>query len=1599
MISVQHNMVAMYASNNLNIVTGSKQKSTEKLSSGYRINRAADDAAGLAISTKMRNLIRGIDQGTINAQDGVSWCQIGDGALEEVDEMIHRMKDLSIKSLNATNNNSDRAYMQAEFDHLQSEIDRVSRTTTFNTLNIFEDHEPTYYQMEGCKVWPQDQLHNIYVPDNTLEFSYTDADGNTHDNVSFAVPEGSYTTQELIDEIEDAMIASGLTDNGLVFEYTDRGTCSFTAENGTMLDKVSGGLSYLLYDMHKGGSMGALIGTTVFPSDTAKLEITSQNNNMSFIIEDASGHQTNKNITIPNGRYTRDQLIDILNNNLTGTTVTATKFGTGIKLGSDDSIVTGFKGNMFKIDTVDPKYTSVFYDNVKYGNISVSPAYFYGGYVRTTDSRDPEHQVYHIDSTNNTLLFRPNGATTPSTLTIPDGQYTTGQMVNVLNDFFTANGLELKATSDSTTSGSRIKIDSLVKGITSAVGVDNTSSAYNTLFVTKDYYSFTSPSTRNDTGTSFPKFYGAKSFSGSNIPLTITAGSNDTFNVTINSASTAAVKVAAGTYSSAADLANAINNAINDASTDASVRGKIKATVSSNTIVLTAVENSGVRSIRAAQDGSNLGYDNIFVKHVISNNSVSGTNVTCNTPVSEPVTFTTPETFKFTFGGATQTITFDPGTYTRDELAEIISRDFGPTTTDRKFNNISAAGTTSSSASSNVNGNSSYTSSTSSQAGVTEYNQGIAGTFSKNTPPSIKTTVAMKSGYEVTDSNNYMNLKINGIERKITVDNGTYTPAELRAALQSKIDEAFGSYYGGATVSESGGIFTFTSRLNRADGSTEAGADSTISFTTSTSPLIKEIQVTKTAGTATSALAVNDVLTLNDTSNLFPITFTKNGVSGNYTLTLPSGSYTSSSLINAINTQLQAQGIDAVASLSSGKLRLTTSTTGSGNSISFKPADSPAFSNAVYNNYSTPASATTSIGMQSPITITDSTNGFNIKVNGTDYNLTIPSGSYTPATLVSALQNQFTANGVPATVSLSGSSLNFKTTGVGSNQSINLTYATGGSSMPALFGSTTSSPKLTASFTTDGRLKLYSPTGSNISVNSATGSIFETGNTDNKTNPTYADGTSTTSYIHGVALTEPVTIDSSNNDFSFRYYHNGSTYTVNITVPDNTYSFSELENYLKTEIDSQVGGSGKLNTTVTSNGVRIDCTQPGSSFYFGSYTGDFYDRVIGKATEMRANQGVTDRTGNQVDDIPYTVGRKDITKGVEIKPGVNDTLSLDLKINGTTNSFTFTLPGGSYSGPDIVNTIQEKLNEKLAAAGFSENLIKAQIGGVSSGVVGANDDRALVFKLNPSVRLPHDEEGTYIIEGVRGNAAFSVFYETDGELTVAYTAGSKDISEGVTIEDGENDFSFMYDGHTINVTIPSGEYTAEEIKDIVSGQVKASGYPVDATLVDGHLRISATKYGTHSIDGFSGTALPEVFNAINHEEREEKDLNLQFSSIIEDCMGLKRMKMNTVYLGINSVGISKLKYAAKATERLDDALSKVSVVRSYFGATQNRLEHTIANNRNKSENLNASESRLRDTNMATESVAFSNAQILEQAGSAVLAQSNHASEMVLGLLQ
>ncbi len=181
---VKHNLTAMNSNRMLGVNTQTQAKTTEKLSSGYKINRAADDAAGLSISEKMRRQIRGLTQASKNAQDGISCVQTAEGALNEVHDMLQRMNELAVKGENGTLSSVDQSYIQAEIKQLMTEIDRVADTTTFNEQNLLDGT----FTGKGLQVGAEAGQHiNITIEAMSMDglvgkatnVSRTDASGNS----------------------------------------------------------------------------------------------------------------------------------------------------------------------------------------------------------------------------------------------------------------------------------------------------------------------------------------------------------------------------------------------------------------------------------------------------------------------------------------------------------------------------------------------------------------------------------------------------------------------------------------------------------------------------------------------------------------------------------------------------------------------------------------------------------------------------------------------------------------------------------------------------------------------------------------------------------------------------------------------------------------------------------------------------------------------------------------------------------------------------------------------------------------------------------------------------------------------------------------------------------------------------------------------------------------------------------------------------------------------------------------------------------------------------------------------------------------------------
>ncbi len=252
---VQHNLTAMNSNRMLGLTTASQAKSTEKLSSGYKINRAADDAAGLSISEKMRKQIRGLTQASLNAQDGISAVQTAEGALTEVHDMLQRMNELAVKASNGTMSKDDREYVQNEVDQLVTEIDRVAETTKFNETYLLKGDDTKAAVTENVfKKFDVSTLNSVISDTSkisesndfdsmtgkfTLKFTSGLAEGGTWDGKRIVADSAQTTTGEEIKladaktaelkALNDAITATNqvtgkATNDGAAFQMTSAAT-------------------------------------------------------------------------------------------------------------------------------------------------------------------------------------------------------------------------------------------------------------------------------------------------------------------------------------------------------------------------------------------------------------------------------------------------------------------------------------------------------------------------------------------------------------------------------------------------------------------------------------------------------------------------------------------------------------------------------------------------------------------------------------------------------------------------------------------------------------------------------------------------------------------------------------------------------------------------------------------------------------------------------------------------------------------------------------------------------------------------------------------------------------------------------------------------------------------------------------------------------------------------------------------------------------------------------------------------------------------------------------------------------------------------------
>lgn len=1631
---IQHNLAAQNMMMQLGITNDNLKKATERLSSGYKVNRAADNAAALAVSEKKRAQIRGLSRAAKNAQDGISFVQTGDGAMSQMGAMLHRMRELAVQALNdAVYQPEDQAAMQMEFDQLQSEIDRVNDQTEFNKKMVFDHYAENYSTVEGNRVWSQDKMHIIDSSNSSLTVKYVTVaeDGTeTEKEMTLTVPEGVYTTQELMDEMDDVVTALGDQADGLYLEYTDKHTCNMVLQNGKEVKDVSGGLSYLFFDSYGGNKSGALIGTTVFYPGNPLMVKDGKNDELRFRIEYFDGTSQDVYIKVAEDGYTRNDMIKYLNDyrfpdgkTLADYGMKASEYGNAsIQIGGESGIITGLKGNMFEID--DDHYDSVFYDNTKYGSAVEVPAVFTGADV--LNESDVNYAKFNIVSgQNDTLKIRVDGGTY-ETIQLDAGNYTIAGMVLELQKKLDDANLGIKVTSHSVNgvvtpngnknykfSGLTLTGSTIGKGGSIEFDVPG-SSAYETLFVKRMYTDTGSiPSSVlgkwDYSGT--PSLYGGRSFNSTDdFPLKLDV-SNNSFVLEVKehgeTLKKTTISLTPTTYGALSDLITEINNQIGKTE----YKDKIQAVSSGNQIRLTIKSgNNTVSSINASKSSSD-GYNVLFVGEDITWPTVKDTTLLPIKPDADgKITFTsTNNKLIVEVGGSNRYVEIPPGSYTPEKLVEILN-DKDSVLKGKTIEGESSHGSTT------TNG-STVTIRTSSESGTESpyKNSGAAGTGGKvDGSTQIKDGTAawyqlggtLASSTVIDGTNDTFSITINGKDCTVNLPHSGASGYSA-SVLAGKLQEAINAKMNDANkvkVTAPGGHLRFET--------VAIGEGRTIEVGNST--FLSSVNTNRTKGytITTSLSSYTFPFTLTSSNNKFTIKIDGTAT----TVDLAEKTYSSLSDIQTeLNNKLTSKGVTVTTY--NGGLKFERSTPGKG-SVSLDMNNSGSAGAFIFKS---PATAT-----MSPVTIPKAlstskpgTAKYSVTLGGKTYtasftNTTSDPKSLTAAELQAELSKACWQDGTgtakaPAdlgfTVSVVGNNIRFTTTTRGSGQSI----SAGAKSGPIV----TTTPTIDASLTKnpDGTIGIGLKSTSYFKPKAYNkGAVLQPVKGDVEVaNPTrYIRTFDTKKYKlttnRPISMPGSVTISDDNNKLNFTYrYQNGTTKDIDITLDNKTYTRAELQKALQEKLDAAIeSGSGYsrtgegLNVTVGDQ-ITLESKRDGT-YNITGLSGGFYERVM-KGTELRAkDEKEVYNAGRLVVDDVYIAGRKDIrNQSTRIEKGENDELNVDLTINGNVTTLSMTLDPGTYNSDKLVEQIQEKLAEQLKAANLPEDMVLAGMGVYDSGVEGTDDKNSLFFYLNKKSQL---EPGTYGIDGLSGKALLSIFYKTDGDPIPAYVTGMKDIAGGADIKEGENEFSVDVDGKPYTFKIDPGIYnTAEELAEAVDAALKkVPDSCLKAGLSGNMLKISYTKLGEHKIGNIQGSAKMALFYNTTGRYGEEVHEWLQIGANDGQGVKLERYSMSTLSMGINSITISRPKYANKALNRIDDALKYLSSVRSRYGAMENRLEYAVKVDEIAAENTQSSESIDRDADMASEMVSYAKSKILQQVGMSIMSQANQSKQSVLSLL-
>ncbi len=1676
--------------NNRSKKTGnSLQKSLEKLSSGYKINRAADDAASLAISEKMRTILCGLEQGVDNINDGISYVRSVDGASQEINNMIHRLKEIAVQAANGTYDDEiDRASLDCEYQQLLDEIGQITDTADFNGLPLFEKHLECYGAGEGYV--EHGQSVTIDGNNDTLRIGYT-LDGQTKVQ-TFKIPHGSYSPAEALADAIDSILCK--EDPNLIIGMNPEKQFTLQTEPGR-LEFIGGNAASLFYATTIGSAEGHLLGVTSFSNDTVQMEIIEGANDvMSFRL--GNEDDTLYTIKLDKGWYNRPQLIDHINEKLAAAGLAdeiqaipeTNAEGKGIIGLASEKAITGLAGNFIKMDGIH----SPIYDISMYGCNNNTQSVLAGKKLVSTPTQVERGRneyfvlnlsYYGDDASKETASVRVDlladgeniKELTPAEiaakineklgdlpfkaeinaegcLTITSEQYGKNCSVKLdktdvpskymVYDYFDAGTLDAVKPSNSPSSYTAASLTAK-KTLGSAFAVpdgentlsfeidirDGVTSSKQTISFTippKDDYTASQLQTElnNQLAASYPDLSSKLEFAAGGV-LSLSAkglSGDDIFSIkAVKGSSSAYNRLIGGRYYSVSfsstqgsekDYITYSGGSGSGGGSGSSGAGNVTSTAGRTTQGVRYLDET---SLVKGQSGTYITYgSNVSINSEDGETSYIGgteSEVDENNFVYTPATLTlknvmtqftapgkslTPTDFAFTLkdknGEKNLSITIPAGK-TSSEALQIINDQIKPY------------------ASAAVNGNNLVIASVEKGDGValTAKDGSLLRSAVKNslannpnavideannmvyTPSKLTVSNALSQiPYTADDSSNRFVFTSGGKTYDFNIENKTYSSlAEIAQELNSEIAAADGGN-AGTTVTVSGRSLVFTGpakeggAISISDVSTCLIGKTKVEASPSDpdyNPATGNIEAPATLRAQEFVSHFTQPLVIDSSNNTITMDYTSPSGTESLTIKIPEGTYSSpSQMVNAIN--------DAIAADSNLNGKITASYNSSGNSKGLvfetvkggngynlsnlggtakfdqvKSIASPGANGTVdptANKVYYPASASNSNfgglfdastgGME----ITSANKTVALTINGTDYSFELTEGNYSGTAgrddILNQLRTGFAAADV--TIEISGNSLNITTNQGGRDKRINLSSA----NTSPVFSRTNTVADPSSKTRVDSRCSI---TGQNN--------------------------------VNGIEIKDYF------NSMSFEFGGvNGVNATIDVTVEPKTYTAAELAAAIQEKIDAAIGAD-QLTVTASSAGrITIKGANASTSRYIRNFDGGLFDHVF-QDPDFRSIKVHSEVAGtSQGGSLSYIVGRNNMQPSTEdeikynvnaiIYTGLNDNVVFDLHYNGEIHTIDFTIPAGSYTPQQIADAVEEGGRREIAKLTdsngnpFPADFFNASIGLSELGVTENNTGISSSDKLVLWCKLPDDGTNqtiNAIIDGVRGNSAYKIFYDATRSPEPSRLIGKPDLSDGIEITTENNIFSFELDSEPNSITIPEGQYTLDELIDAINGEFESQDSIVRVAAVEGHLMFYTTKHGSYQFDYISGNAANDLFYGITGRD-DDGEIGIHTGRRSDSYIIFRKTRLDEHLMRINTTGVTTVERALKAIDRLEYANRRLTTERALSGANENRSEHALSRNQTQIENLTAAESRLRDAKIADYAAELAKHQILMQ---------------------